>query len=101
MILLLLAINAAHNNLYQQKIKSLSNITSEHHMQEQYQPQKIEMDAQEFWQEKNCFQVTEDINREKFYCLTMFPYPSGHLHVGHARVFTISDVISRYQAMLG
>ncbi|HLB43095.1 MAG TPA: leucine--tRNA ligase [Gammaproteobacteria bacterium] len=70
-------------------------------MQEQYNPQEIEIRAQSYWQEKNCFQVTEDINKEKFYCLSMFPYPSGSLHMGHVRNYTIGDVITRYQIMLG
>ncbi len=70
-------------------------------MQEQYLPEQIETSTQAFWQDRNAFHATEDINREKFYCLTMFPYPSGRLHMGHVRIFTISDVIARYQRMLG
>lgn len=70
-------------------------------MEEQYKPREVEQHTQAYWQEKNCFQAGEDFNREKFYCLTMFPYPSGHLHMGHVRVFTIADVIARYQMMLG
>ncbi|VVC76233.1 Leucine--tRNA ligase [Aquicella siphonis] len=70
-------------------------------MEEQYKPQEIETNAQRYWHEKNCFQVVEDVNREKFYCLSMFPYPSGSLHMGHVRNYTIGDVIARYQYMLG
>lgn len=70
-------------------------------MQEQYLPQQIEKQSQTYWQEKNTFYVTEDVNREKFYCLSMFPYPSGNLHMGHVRNYTIGDVITRYQTMLG
>ncbi len=70
-------------------------------MEEQYNPHKIEESAQNFWTEKGCFQVTEDLNKENFYCLSMFPYPSGRLHMGHVRNYTIGDVISRYQRMLG
>jgi leucyl-tRNA synthetase len=70
-------------------------------MQEQYNPQEIEKCTQAFWQERNTFQVTEDLNKAKFYCLSMFPYPSGNLHMGHVRNYTIGDVISRHQRMLG
>jgi len=70
-------------------------------MDEQYTPQKIEENAQHYWNEHASFQAMEIDNKEKFYCLTMFPYPSGRLHIGHARNYTIGDVISRYQRMLG
>ena len=70
-------------------------------MQENYDPQKIEQEAQEFWEKNQVFKVTEEAGKEKFYCLSMFPYPSGRLHMGHVRNYSIGDVISRYQRMQG
>lgn len=69
-------------------------------MEEQYKPLEIETNAQLYWQTKKSFQVSEDVNKEKFYCLSMLPYPSGRLHMGHVRNYTIGDVISRYNRML-
>jgi leucyl-tRNA synthetase len=66
-----------------------------------YDPRAIEAAAQRYWEEHRSFKAVEDPTREKFYCLSMFPYPSGRLHMGHVRNYTIGDVIARYQMALG
>ncbi|MDT9587417.1 MAG: leucine--tRNA ligase [Candidatus Arsenophonus melophagi] len=70
-------------------------------MQEEYQSEEIEKYVQHLWDEQQTFKVIEDNNKEKYYCLSMLPYPSGQLHMGHVRNYTIGDIISRYQRMLG
>ena len=70
-------------------------------MDERYNPADIEARVQADWERDSTFQVKEDPTREKFYCLSMFPYPSGRLHMGHVRNYTIGDVITRYHRMCG
>ncbi|HVF35082.1 MAG TPA: leucine--tRNA ligase, partial [Candidatus Saccharimonadia bacterium] len=70
-------------------------------MQEHYDPRAVESAAQSYWAKHRCFEVVEDTSRPKYYCLSMLPYPSGALHMGHVRNYTIGDVISRFKRMQG
>src|SRR5712671_1724543 len=70
-------------------------------MQERYDPAAVEAEAQQYWDRERCFEAKEDSTRAKYYCLSMFPYPSGRLHMGHVRNYAIGDVLARFMRMQG
>ena len=70
-------------------------------MDEKYNPKHIEVKWQTYWEKQDLFKVCTDTQKEKYYIMEMFPYPSGKIHIGHVRNYTIGDVIARYKTMQG
>ncbi|HOO89218.1 MAG TPA: class I tRNA ligase family protein, partial [Syntrophales bacterium] len=70
-------------------------------MERKYNPRKIEEKWQKYWDDEKTFKVEEDTAKKKYYLLEMFPYPSGRIHMGHVRNYTIGDVVARYKKMCG
>lgn len=99
--LLLGALRGVRQPLIEQLEFLMSETQTTAQIPQTYDPKAIETQMQQHWEQSNAFKVVEDPSKEKYYCLSMFPYPSGRLHMGHVRNYTIGDVISRFQRMQG